>query len=112
MKREHYDFIKDIHDSILDIADFTANLTYEEFIGDKKTVNAVIRSLEIIGEASKKIPPTIREKNTDIPWRLMAKMRDKLIHHYHGVDLDIIWVVVTEDLHPLEEAIKKLLAEL
>lgn len=78
------------------------------FCRDKKTINAVIRSLEIIGEATKKIPQEFRNQYPDIPWKKMTGMRDKLIHDYFGVDLEMIWLVITENLPYLEPNIKQL----
>jgi uncharacterized protein with HEPN domain len=83
-------------------------MSYEEFIGDKKTVNAVIRSLEVIGEAVKKIPLEIREKRPDIPWKEIAGTRDKLIHEYFGIDLQILWKTIQTDLSPLDQAVLEL----
>ncbi|MEI6156778.1 MAG: DUF86 domain-containing protein [Atribacterota bacterium] len=83
-------------------------INYEMFCRDKKTINAVIRSLEIIGEETKKIPQEFRNQYPDIPWKKMTGMRDKLIHDYFGVDLEMIWLVITEDLPYLEPNIKQL----
>ncbi|MCX6090687.1 MAG: DUF86 domain-containing protein [Candidatus Atribacteria bacterium] len=83
-------------------------INYEMFCRDKKTINAVIRSLEIIGEATKKIPQEFRNQYPDIPWKKMTGMRDKLIHDYFGVDLEMIWLVITENLPYLEPNIKQL----
>jgi hypothetical protein len=83
-------------------------MSYKEFIGDKKTVNAVIRSLEVIGEAVKKIPLEIREKRPDIPWKEIAGTRDKLIHEYFGIDLQILWKTIQTDLSPLDQAVLEL----
>ena len=105
IKRDITDFISDIHDSICDIRLFIQAMTYEEFIEDRKTINAVIRSLEIIGEATKKIPPDIRSKYPLVPWKEIAGMRDKLIHEYFGVDLSIIWETIKHDFVDLENAI-------
>lgn len=109
MKREYYDYIKDILDSINEVEEFTEGMNFEKFSKDKKTINAVIRCLEVIGEASKKIPPDIIKNHTDIPWKRMAGMRDKLIHEYHGIDTEIVWVVVKEELPPLKPKIKSVL---
>ena len=73
----------------------------DEFHGDEKTVFAVIRALEITGEAAKKIPNEIRNKYTTIPWREITGMRDKLIHDYFGVNLQLIWKTVQHDLPEL-----------
>ncbi len=112
MKKIYTDFIKDIIDSIDDIERFIGNMSFDEFLQDRKTINAVIRSLEIIGEASKKIPPEIRDKNTSVPWKRMTGMRDKLIHEYFGVDMEIVWMVIKEELPPLKSMIMNILKDL
>lgn len=106
--REYRDYIQDIIESINDIEVFTKNMCFENFIKDKKTINAVIRSIEVIGEATKKIPNTIRKKNPSIPWKKMADMRDKLIHEYFGIDLAILWKTVKEDIPSLHSLIQNL----
>lgn len=111
MTRDIRDFLKDIYDSIHDIEEFTEDLNYEDFIEDRKTVNAVIRSLEIIGEAAKKIPEEIRQKYPSFPWKGMAGMRDKLIHEYHGVDLEIVWTVSKEEIPPVKSTIKNIISD-
>jgi uncharacterized protein with HEPN domain len=102
------DYLDDVLESISDIRAFVTGMSYEEFIGDKKTVNAVIRSLEVIGEAVKKIPLEIREKRPDIPWKEIAGTRDKLIHEYFGIDLQILWKTIQTDLSPLDQAVLEL----
>ena len=106
--REYKDFIKDIIDSVQDIEQFIGEMSYDEFIRDKKTLNAVIRSIEIMGEAAKSIPASIQEMNTDVPWKKMSGMRDKLIHGYFGIDNEILWKTIKEDLPPFLPIIKKL----
>ncbi len=104
---EYKDYIKDIIDSINDIKQFVESMEHEEFKDDKKTSNAVVRSLEIIGEAAKKIPTEVKNKHPSIPWRKMAGMRDKLIHEYSGVDLDIVWQTVQKDIPKVEKEMRK-----
>jgi len=77
-------------------------LNFEDFAADRKTVNAVIRSLEVLGEATKHIPISFRQDHSEIPWSKMAGMRDVLIHDYMGVDLKTIWKVIQERLPELE----------
>ena len=91
-------YIKDILQSIHQIESFVEGLQYEEFRKDDKTASAVIRKLEIIGEAAKQIPTRIRQTHPELPWTEMARMRDKLIHSYFGVDHEIVWKVVKERL--------------
>ncbi len=107
MKRTYRDYILDILSSIQEIEDFSEGMSLEEFVKDKKTVNAVIRSLEVMGEAVKKIPSKIRDKYSEIPWKYIAGMRDKLIHEYHGVDLEIIWEVIEKKFHLSNPNLKK-----
>jgi uncharacterized protein with HEPN domain len=108
VKRVYTDYIQDILDSIQDIENFIQGMNYEEFRDDRKTINAVIRSIEIIGEASKKIPKSLRDSQPEIPWKKMAGMRDKLTHAYFGIDLEIIWKVVSEEIIQIKPGILKI----
>ena len=94
MKRDYNFYIKDILQSILQIESFVEGMHYEGFLKDDKTASAVIRKLEIIGEAAKHVPTRTRQKHPELPWNEMARMRDKLIHGYFGVDHQIVWKVV------------------
>lgn len=107
-KREFRDYIKDIIEATTNIRDFIQNINYDLFFQDKKTIYAVIRGLEIIGEATKKIPDEIKEKYPDIPWKEISGMRDKITHEYFGVDLKIVWQTIQEDLPLYEKAIKEI----
>ena len=105
MKRIYLDYLEDILAAIDDVAAFTHDYSSETFATDRKTINAVIRSLEIIGEAAKQIPVHLRNQSPKVPWKYMAGMRDKLIHQYFGVDLSIVWTVVKDELPPLRSEI-------
>jgi uncharacterized protein with HEPN domain len=94
--REHVDYLQDIVDMLTKVEQFTTSMTFEEFKSDDKTIFAVVRALEIVGEATKHIPVAVRNRHPDLPWRNMAGMRDKLIHDYLDVDLDIVWKTATE----------------
>ena len=110
--REYGDYLQDIFDSIGDIETFIKGMTFDEFACDKKTKNAVIRSIEVIGEATKKIPQSITKKHPTVPWKKMAGMRDKLIHEYFGIDISILWKVATEEIPPLKAEIQQILKTL
>jgi uncharacterized protein with HEPN domain len=106
--REISDYLDDIVTAIADVEEFTNGMSYEKFAADKKTINAVIRCLEVLGEAAKHIPAAFRKKHPDIPWSKMAGMRDVLIHDYMGVDLKTVWKVVQERLLELKPLIEEL----
>jgi uncharacterized protein with HEPN domain len=110
--RDIDDYIEDILIAISDVEAFIKDMSYETFAQDKKTINAVIRSLEVIGEATKRIPKPVRQKYPNIPWDKMAGMRDVLIHDYMGVDLKTVWKVAQDrlrDLKPLLEKFRNML---
>jgi len=109
IRRDYLDYVQDILDSIQDIESFVEGMTSESFSKDKKTINAVVRSLEVIGEATKNIPNSVKEKYPDIPWKKMAGMRDKLIHEYFGIDFEMLWKTIKEDIPPLQAAVNKLI---
>lgn len=94
------------------IAGYVADLDKAAFWGDAKTQDAVERRLAIIGEAVKNLPQPIRAAHPDIPWRRMAGMRDKLIHDYLGIDIDLVWTVSQSLLPPLRERIESVIESL
>jgi uncharacterized protein with HEPN domain len=104
-------FLKDIENSLDKIFKYTDNISYDEFINDDKTKDAVERNFEIIGEAVKNLPIDYRNKYPHIPFKQVAGMRDKLIHDYFGVDYDIIWKTIKDKLPQFSEDIKKLILE-
>ena len=112
MKREILDYIEDIISAMDKAMDFVKNMSYEEFTRDDKTVYAVVRAIEIIGEAVKNIPGNVRKNYPEIPWKDMAGMRNKVIHEYFGVKLNIVWRTVKEEIPPLKPLFEKILKEL
>ena len=105
-------YIKDILQNMRDAEEFIQGLSYGQFVNDKRTFNAVVRSLEVIGEAAKSIPDEIRAKYPLIPWREMAGMRDKVIHFYFGVDREAVWIAVKDRIPALRPLIEQILKDL
>lgn len=105
-------YIKDILSSMQDAEQFIEGMSYQQFVDDKKTVNAVVRAIEVIGEAAKNVPSAIRTRYSAIPWREMAGMRDKVTHFYFGVDRETIWIAVKERIPPLKPTIEQILKDL
>ena len=108
MKRDIGLFIEDILNSIKNIEDFTKELNQEKFSEDKLRQSAVIRQLEIIGEAVKNIPSAFKEKYPNIPWKDIAGFRDVLSHAYFGVSMDRVWNIIEKDLPKLKKEIEKI----
>ncbi|MDT7044104.1 DUF86 domain-containing protein [Candidatus Nitronereus thalassa] len=112
MSREFVDYLRDIIDAMGKAQQFVRNLSYLEFKADDKTVFAVVRALEIVGEATKNIPDDIRKNYPEIPWKDMAGMRDVLIHDYFGADVETVWLTVTEKIPQVKPLIEKMLEKL
>jgi len=109
--RDYTIYLKDILAAIQSIEEFIAGMDLDSFQGDDKTTSAVIRKLEIIGEAVKQLPDEIRQKHPEVPWKEMAGMRDRLIHFYFGVDYHLVWKAITERLPQVKQKIEKVLQE-
>jgi len=115
MKKEVIIFIQDISESIKKIEEYAKDINKKEFLNKEDNVqiqDAIIRRLEIIGEAVKGLPVNFKKKYPDIPWKKIAGMRDILIHEYFGVNLERVWVAAKKDLPELKTKILKILKEL
>ncbi|MBU0568137.1 DUF86 domain-containing protein [bacterium] len=111
MKREFLDYVDDIIEAMTNAAAFVEGMKYEDFARDIKTTYAVVRSLEIVGEAVKRIPDSVRSRYPQIPWRDMAGMRNKLIHEYFGVKLKVVWETIKNDIPALKPLFDKILED-
>lgn len=98
-------YIDDIKEAIRKIESYTNGMTLDKFKGDAKTVDAVVRNIEIVGEAAKHIPAEIRLKHIEIPWNEIIGTRSKVIHAYFGVDEIILWKTISEDIPQLKKQI-------
>jgi len=105
-------YIKDILENMEKAEEFLAEMDLTTFKTDDKTSYAIIRCIEIIGEATKQVPEKIRQNYPDVPWRDMAGMRDKLIHFYFGLNTEKIWLVVKEDIPSIKPYLQKMLLDL
>ncbi len=112
MKRNYILFLEDISQRIEKISSYIDGMNYDEFVKDDKTVSACIREIEVIGEATKQIPQEITQRFDELPWSLMAKMRDKLIHWYFEIDEEIVWNVATLKLPTIKIQIDFIIDEL
>ena len=112
MKRDYTLYLKDMLENIEKANYFIENLTYEDFKADERTNFAVIRCLEIVGEASKSIPKEIKSKYNDIPWKDIAGLRDKIVHGYSEINLFRVWLVVKEEFPILKEEIENIMKDL
>ncbi len=112
MKRDYLLFLEDISERIEKIEKYIEGMDFETFRRDDKTVSACIREIEIIGEAAKQIPKEITNQFQDLPWSLMAKMRDKLIHWYFEIDEEIVWNVARMKLPEIKIRIDRIIEKL
>lgn len=109
-ERTYLDFLEDIRDCLAKAQAFVEGMTFDDFSSDEKTRFAVFRALEIVGEATKRLPSELKGRYPNLPWRDMAGMRDKLIHDYSGINLLLVWETATEEAPTLEAEIRIVLA--
>uniref|UniRef100_A0A7C6EBF6 DUF86 domain-containing protein n=1 Tax=candidate division WOR-3 bacterium TaxID=2052148 RepID=A0A7C6EBF6_UNCW3 len=106
--RDYGLYLEDILESIKKIRNYTKGMSFAEFAKDEKTIDAVVRNFEIMGEASKQLPQEIKNKHSEIEWKAMIDFRNVIIHEYFGIDLKIMWDIIKNELPPLARKLKRL----
>ncbi len=106
--RDYRDYLDDILENIDLTIEFTKGYSYETFFEDRRTSQAIIRNLEVIGEAANKIPDTIKADFSEIPWHKIRGLRNRVAHEYFGIDLKMVWAIATQDLPPLKPIFEKI----
>ena len=109
MPRDSRVYLEDILEATRKITSYTANLSQAAFVEDEKTFDAVVRNLEVIGEAVKKLPEDLRAQHPSLEWKKMAGLRDILIHEYFGLDSEIVWDIVKNKVPTLNQAVRAML---
>lgn len=112
MKRDYKLFVRDIIVAMESIERFVEGMSLEEVVRDDKTSSAIIRKFEIIGEAAKNIPESLKEKHQEVPWKNIVGMRDRLVHAYFGIDYKLVWDAIKKEIPRQKFNLQKILAEL
>lgn len=99
----------DMLDCVDTIFEFTGGFSYEDFINDRKTRDAVVRNLQVLGEAANRVPKEVREQFPQIEWMRIIRSRHILVHDYAGVDYEIVWRIIEVHLLPLKEALRNIM---
>jgi len=111
MSRDYRLYLDDMRESCEKVLRYVRGLTFDQFMHDEKTFDAVVRNLEIIGEAAKHIPPDIRSRYPEVEWPKIAGLRDVVVHEYFGLDEDILWDVVQNHVPVLLNHVLRILAQ-
>lgn len=107
-KRDYNLYLADIGECIINIEQYTKNLTFEKFKNNRMVIDAVVRNIEIIGEATNNIPAKIKTEYPDVPWNKIIGMRNKVIHEYFGVDVKILWETIQNRIPELKKELSKI----
>lgn len=112
MSRDYRLYLLDIIDSCNQVRTYTAGTTFDQFFNDRKTVDAVVQNLEIIGEAVKNVPLELRDLQPHIDWKRAAQFRDKIAHQYFRIDYEVVWSIVNKRIDSIRDAAEKILLTL
>ena len=104
--------VEDMLESMGRIAGYTAGMGREEFLSDRKTIDAVVRNLEVVGEAASRLTDAARNRRSDIEWPLIIALRNRIVHEYFGIDSEIVWEIIAHDLPALTPTLTTFLAQL
>lgn len=110
-KRDLILLLEDMLESALKIRKYTVDLDFESFLDDEKTKDAVVRNFEIIGEAANRVDPDYRTKHPNIEWKRMRGFRNRIVHDYFGIDYEIVWAIIENDLSSLIEQLEQFIKE-
>ena len=110
-KRTDAELLGDIREAIQRVRDYTAGMDYTEFAAGTKTQDAVVRNIEIAGEAAKHLSEQVRRRYPHMPWKQMAGARDRLIHHYFGVNIDIVWQIADAELPMVQSILERIVPD-
>jgi len=109
--RDIRDYLNDMAEMLTDIQKFTYGISFEEFQYDRKTIYAVVRAFEVLGEAAKHIPDSTRQQYIDVPWATISSFRNKLIHEYFAINLEIVWDTIQHDVPELQALLTPVIKE-
>lgn len=112
MSRDYRLYLDDIIESCQKIESFTHEMSFEAFAADARTIDAVVRNIEIIGEAVKNVPAEWLEMQPQIEWKKIARLRDIIVHRYFRVELEVVWAIIQERIEELRKAVQSLLDDL
>ena len=111
-EREIKNLLEDIYDAVMKIISYTKDMSFDDFMQDEKTVDAVVRNFEIIGEASNRVPDNFKTEHPEIEWRRIIGFRNRIIHEYFGIDYENLWRIKNENIPTLSEFMGQILDDL
>lgn len=111
-EREIKNLLEDIYDAVTKIISYTNGMSYDDFMEDEKTIDAVVRNFEIIGEAANRVPDDFKTEHQEIEWHRIIGFRNRIIHEYFGIDYEILWKIKQENVPELAEFMEQILNEL